>query len=153
MIVMKLNRVLQVVFFFLPVFTLAQVQTSDQHIGMLEARKSVFDFGSIPQGRPIFHVFILENPSLKPVLIDNIQASCGCTTPEWSKQPVAPGAKSEVKVGFNAAAEGPFEKTIQVFYAGGQQLVLTIKGNVWKTPDQPAPPNRIVSSLKTVRLK
>lgn len=150
---MKLNRVLQVVFFFLPVFTLAQVQTSDQHIGMLEARKSVFDFGSIPQGRPIFHVFILENPSLKPVLIDNIQASCGCTTPEWSKQPVAPGAKSEVKVGFNAAAEGPFEKTIQVFYAGGQQLVLTIKGNVWKTPDQPAPPNRIVSSLKTVRLK
>jgi hypothetical protein len=153
MIVMKLNRVLQVVFFFLPVFTLAQVQTSDQHIGMLEARKSVFDFGSIPQGRPVFHVFILENPSLKPVLIDNIQASCGCTTPEWSKQPVAPGAKSEVKVGFNAAAEGPFEKTIQVFYAGGQQLVLTIKGNVWKTPDQPAPPNRIVSSLKTVRLK
>jgi hypothetical protein len=153
MIVMKLNRVLQVVFFFLPVFTLAQVQTSNQHIGMLEARKSVFDFGSIPQGRPIFHVFILENPSLKPVLIDNIQASCGCTTPEWSKQPVAPGAKSEVKVGFNAAAEGPFEKTIQVFYAGGQQLVLTIKGNVWKTPDQPAPPNRIVSSLKTVRLK
>lgn len=150
---MKLNRVLQVVFFFLPVFTLAQVQTSNQHIGMLEARKSVFDFGSIPQGRPIFHVFILENPSLKPVLIDNIQASCGCTTPEWSKQPVAPGAKSEVKVGFNAAAEGPFEKTIQVFYAGGQQLVLTIKGNVWKTPDQPAPPNRIVSSLKTVRLK
>ncbi len=150
---MKLNRVLQVVFFFLPVFTLAQVQTSDQHIGMLEARKSVFDFGSIPQGRPVFHVFILENPSLKPVLIDNIQASCGCTTPEWSKQPVAPGAKSEVKVGFNAAAEGPFEKTIQVFYAGGQQLVLTIKGNVWKTPDQPAPPNRIVSSLKTVRLK
>jgi len=150
---MKLNRVLQVVFFFLPVFTLAQVQTSNQHIGMLEARKSVFDFGSIPQGRPVFHVFILENPSLKPVLIDNIQASCGCTTPEWSKQPVAPGAKSEVKVGFNAAAEGPFEKTIQVFYAGGQQLVLTIKGNVWKTPDQPAPPNRIVSSLKTVRLK
>ena len=150
---MKLNKILQVVFFFLPVFTLAQVQTSDQHIGMLEARKSVFDFGSIPQGRPVFHVFIVENPSLKPVLIDNIQASCGCTTPEWSKEPVAPGAKSEVKVGFNAAAEGPFEKTIQVFYAGGQQLVLTIKGNVWKTPDQPAPPNRIVSSLKTVRLK
>lgn len=150
---MKLNRILQVIFFFLPVFTLAQVQTSDQQIGILEAHKSVFDFGSIPQGRPVFHVFMLANPSLKPVLIDNIQASCGCTTPEWSKEPVAPGAKSEVKVGFNAAAEGPFEKTIQVFYAGGQQLVLTIKGNVWKTPDQPAPPNRIVSSLKTVRLK
>jgi hypothetical protein len=153
MIVMKLNRILQVVFFFLPVFTLAQVQTSDQQVGVLETRKSVFDFGSIPQGRPVFHVFLLENPSLKPVLIDNVQASCGCTTPEWSKEPVAPGAKSEVKVGFNAAAEGSFEKTIQVFYAGGQQIVLTIKGNVWKTPDQPAPPNRIVSALKTVRLK
>ena len=150
---MKLNRILQVVFFFLPVFTLAQVQTGDQYIGVLEARISVFDFGSIPQGRPVFHVFKLENPSLKPVFIDNIQASCGCTTPEWSKEPVAPGAKSEVKVGFNAAAEGPFEKTIQVFYAGGQQIVLTIKGNVWKTPDQPAPPNRMVSLLKTVRLK
>ncbi len=150
---MKLNRILQVVFFFLPVFTLAQVRTSNLQVGVLETWKPVFDFGSIPQGRPVFHVFLLENPSLKPVLIDNIQASCGCTTPEWSKEPVAPGAKSEVKVGFNAAAEGPFEKIIQVFYAGGQQILLTIKGNVWKTPDQPAPPNKIISSLKTVRLK
>jgi hypothetical protein len=153
MIDMKLNRIIQIVFIFLPGVILAQAQTQYQQIGILEARKSVFDFGSIPQGRPVFHVFMLENPSLKPVLIDNVQASCGCTTPEWSREPVSPGGKSEVKVGFNAAAEGPFEKTIQVFYAGGQQIVLTIKGNVWKTPDQPAPPNKIVSSLKTVRLK
>ena len=153
MIVMKLNWILYIAFFFFPGFTMAQVQNQGQQIGMLETRKSVFDFGNIPQGRPVFHVFMLENPSLKPVLIDNVQASCGCTTPEWSREAVSPGGKSAVKVGFNAAAEGPFEKTIQVFYAGGQQIVLTIKGSVWKTPDQPAPPNRVVSTLKAVRLK
>jgi hypothetical protein len=153
MIVMKFNWILFGAFFFLPGFTKAQVQNQVLQVGFLETRKSVFDFGSIPQGRPVFHVFTLENPSLKPVLIDNIQASCGCTTPEWTREPVSPGGKSEVKVGFNAAAEGPFEKTIQVFYAGGQQIVFTIKGSVWKTPDQPAPPNRLVSTLKAVRLK
>jgi hypothetical protein len=55
---------------FLPGVILAQAQTQYQQIGMLEVRKSGFDFGSIPQGRPVFHVFVLENPSLKPVLID-----------------------------------------------------------------------------------
>ena len=112
---MKLNWILYIAFFFLPGFTMAQVQNQGQQIGMLETRNSVFDFGNIPQGRPVFHLFMLENPSLKPVLIDNVQASCGCTTPEWSREAVSPGGKSAVKVGFNAAADGPFEKTIQVF--------------------------------------
>jgi len=88
-----------------------------------------------------------------PVVIDNVQASCGCTTPEWTKEPIAPGGKTNLRVGFNAAAEGPFEKTIQVFYQQGKQLELAIRGNVWKTPDQPAPPNKTVAALKTVRFK
>jgi hypothetical protein len=121
--------------------------------GLLDAKKSVHEFGAIAQGRPVYHVFQLENKSSIPVLIENVQASCGCTTPEWDKEPVAPGGKTNVRIGFNAAAEGPFEKTIQVFYQQGKQLELAIRGNVWKTPDQPAPPNKTVTALKTVRFK
>ncbi len=138
------------VFFVFSVYA-ASAQT-DQDI-KLEASKSLHEFGAIAQGRPVYHVFVLENKSGTPVLIDNIQASCGCTTPEWTKEPIAPGGKTNVKVGFNAAAEGPFEKTIQVFYQQGKQLELAIRGNVWKTPDQPAPSNKVIVSLKTVRFK
>lgn len=120
---------------------------------LLVAGKSLHEFGSIAQGRPVYQSFELENKSAIPVMIDNIQASCGCTTPEWNKAPIAPGGKTIVRVGFNAAAEGPFEKTIQVFYQQGKQLELAIRGNVWKTPDQPAPSNKVIASLKTVKFK
>ena len=138
------------------VFALLSVNSGQAQAGqgvLLETGKSFHEFGSIAQGRPVYHVFVLENKSALPVVIDNVQASCGCTTPEWTKEPIAPGGKTNLRVGFNAAAEGPFEKTIQVFYQQGKQLELAIRGNVWKTPDQPAPPNKTVAALKTVRFK
>ena len=45
--------------------------------------------------------------------LDNVQASCGCTTPEWSKDPIAAGATAKIKVGYNAAAENYFEKRLR----------------------------------------
>ena len=77
-----------------------------------------------------------------------MQASCGCTTPEWSKEAVLPGGKTTIKVGFNAASEGPFEKPITIYYNGGLVKQMTIKGNVWKTPDQSAPGNQALNIFK-----
>lgn len=100
----------------------------------------VHDFGKIPQGKPVTYDFVLTNVSNKPIKINNVQASCGCTTPSWDKEnDVAPGASTKINVGFNAAAEGPFSKNITLTYGDNQTKIITIKGDVWKTPAASAP--------------
>jgi hypothetical protein len=84
-------------------------------------------------------------------VIDNVQASCGCTTPEWSREPIAPGGTSIIKVGYNSAAPGYFEKTITLMYAEGMTSLISIKGTVWKTPEQPAPFNKSIAFLKAAK--
>jgi len=80
--------------------------------------------------------------------LDNVQASCGCTTPEWSKDPIPPGATAKIKVGYNAAAENNFEKYITITYNTTQSKQLKIKGMVWKAPDGSAPANASIDLLK-----
>ncbi|MBO9572525.1 MAG: DUF1573 domain-containing protein, partial [Chitinophagaceae bacterium] len=114
----------------------------------LELKETGFDFGKIPQGRPVTHDFEVVNTTKKPILIENVQASCGCTTPEWSKDPIAPGASSTIKVGFNAGGEGQFTKTITIFYNTKETKVITIKGDVYASPTTSAPLNTSLSIIK-----
>lgn len=101
-----------------------------------------FDFGKIPQGKPVVHNFEVTNNGKVAFKLDNVQASCGCTTPEWEKnKDINPGASTSIKVGYNAAAEGPFTKSITITYNENQNKVITIKGEVWKTPAASAPNN------------
>jgi hypothetical protein len=116
----------------------------------LVAKETTFDFGRIPQGKPVTHNFVITNTGKDPLVIENVQASCGCTTPEWSKDPIQSGKSSEIKVGYNSASEGQFEKTITVIYNQGQTKTLIIKGNVWRLHEQTAPKNNSVSLLKNV---
>lgn len=117
----------------------------------LVLKESVFDFGKIPQGKPVFHAFEINNSGKVNHQITDVQASCGCTTPVWQKEAVLPGGKTVIKVGYNAADAGSFEKTITVFYGQGETLLITIKGEVWRTPDQPAPANKSIELLKKLK--
>jgi hypothetical protein len=122
----------------------AQNATTD----VLEMKELEFDFGTIPQGKPVYHVFQITNKGTTPLKLDNVQATCGCTTPEWSKEPIAPGTTQTIKVGYNAAAEGAFEKFITVSYNGNGTKQIKIKGNVWKAPATSAPSNASINFLK-----
>ena len=125
---------------------LAVTPVQDPSLGVKEES---FDFGKIPQGKPVTHYFEIINTGKNPLKINNVQASCGCTTPEWDKDAViAPGASSKIKVGYNAAAEGPFTKFITITYNENQNKQISIKGEVWKTPASSAPENAGVSDLK-----
>lgn len=115
---------------------------------IIKLSETSFDFGKIPQGKPVTHNFIIENAGKDSLKISNVQASCGCTTPEWSAAPVASGNKTTIKVGYNSASEGQFEKMITIFYNDGQTKQITIKGVVWKTPDQSAPSNEALNIFK-----
>lgn len=111
-------------------------------------KETSFDFGRIPQGKPVFHFFEVTNTGKTPMVISDIQTTCGCTTPEWSKEPIASGESTKIKVGYNAASEGNFEKSITITYNQNLSKQVTIKGNVWKAPEGAAPPNASIQLLK-----
>ncbi len=116
---------------------------------LLILKEKEFNFGKIPQGKPVVHIFEVSNKSGDSLKIVNVQASCGCTTPEWEKDKVvAPGSGTKITVGYNAAAEGPFTKFITITYNGTQTKQITITGEVWKTPASSAPENKSLNDLK-----
>jgi hypothetical protein len=133
----------------LALFNGASAQTAAALPEVVTFKETVYDFGKIPQGKPVYHTFEVVNKGNTPMKIENVQASCGCTTPEWSKEPIAAGASSSIKVGYNAAADGPFEKFITVQYNGNQTKQIIIKGTVWKAPAGAAPANASVQFLKS----
>lgn len=92
----------------------------------------VHDFGNVVQNAgPQTHTFEFTNTGTEPLIIQNVQASCGCTTPGWTKEPVAPGQKGEVKATYNPGGVMPFDKTLTVRSNGTPgMIVLHIKGNV-----------------------
>lgn len=116
---------------------------------LLVLKEKEFNFGKIPQGKPVVHIFDVFNKASDSLKIVNVQASCGCTTPEWDKDKVvAPGGSTKITVGYNAAAEGPFTKMVTIIYNGTQTRVITISGEVWKTPATSAPENSKLGDLK-----
>lgn len=130
-----------------------QAQTSVVKKEMKEAlvlKESFYDFGKIPQSKPVYHEFEIMNEGKEPIQLNTVTATCGCTTPEWSKEPIAPGSSAKIKVGFNAAAEGPFEKYVNITYNTDKTTVFTIKGNVWKAPAGSAPSNASIQFLKQI---
>jgi hypothetical protein len=114
----------------------------------LQLKETGYSFGKIPQGRPVIHIFEIVNTGETPLLLENVQASCGCTTPEWSKEAIAPGATASIKVGYNAYSDGHFNKTVTIFYNNGQTKALIISGEVYKLPATAAPENASVQFLK-----
>lgn len=101
--------------------------------------KETHDFGIIPQNTPATYTFILKNTGKDPLIITNAAASCGCTTPEWTKEPIMPGKKGFVKATYNAATIGVFNKAVTVMSnADRAQVTLYIKGDVKTAAEVPA---------------
>jgi len=98
---------------------------------LVKLNAETYNFGKIKQGVPVTTSFTVTNSSDKPIVLESVVASCGCTTPEWSKEPIAPGASAQIKVGYNAAAVAPFTKDITIRLAGVQESkVIHITGEV-----------------------
>ncbi|MDI9319402.1 MAG: DUF1573 domain-containing protein [Phycisphaerales bacterium] len=107
----------------------------------------VHDFGTIQEGPAAEHEFEFTNTGKEPIIISNVSASCGCTTPSYSKDPVLPGKKGTIKASYNTQGRvDPFTKTITITSNAGIK-VLTIKGEVEKAPSGSVPENN--SMMKT----
>lgn len=77
--------------------------------------KTTADYGTVKTGSDGHRFFIVKNTGDKPLILSNVKASCGCTTPEWSKDPILPGKTTQIKVGYNTAANGFFNKQVEIF--------------------------------------
>ena len=99
--------------------------------GAIAFDETEYDYGTIPQGSDGTHDFVFQNTGNEPLLLNNVRSSCGCTIPEWPKEPIAPGEKGTIRVSYNTRITGSFTKSISVYTNANQQpVVLVIKGDV-----------------------
>lgn len=97
------------------------------------ADKTTHDFGTVSEdGGNVSTTFILTNQTDSAIVITNVSASCGCTTPSWTKTPIAPGKTGEVTATYKPKDRpGPFHKSITITTTGTpEKLTLFIKGTV-----------------------
>lgn len=96
--------------------------------------KEVHDFGTVPEGPAAAYEFKFVNTGKEPLVLTNVVASCGCTTPKWSKEPVASGKSGSIFVSFDTNGRiGGFNKAVTISSNSKTPVkVLYIKGVVEK---------------------
>jgi hypothetical protein len=100
--------------------------------GVIKFKTESHEFGKVDEGTQATYTFEFTNTGTAPVVISNAQPSCGCTTPDWTKEPVMPGKTGKVTASFNSQGRpGNFSKTVTVISnSETPQIVLSIKGEV-----------------------
>ncbi len=94
-------------------------------------KSEMIEMGEIPQGTPKSVTFEFKNTGTTAVVITNVKAACGCTATEYTKTPVKPGETAKVVATYNAAAKGPFSKSVTVTTSAEETpKVLVFKGKV-----------------------
>lgn len=83
------------------------------------------DFGEITQGEKVEHIFEFENVGNEPLILSDVRTTCGCTAPEWPREPIAPGKTARIKVVFNSAGK-----------MGMQNKVITVMSNAVNNPER-----------------
>lgn len=117
---------------FAMIFSLVSAQEA-----VIEFKEKEFDFGTIKEeDGNVTTAFEFKNTGNVPLIINGVSASCGCTTPDWSKEPIAPGATGFVKASYNTTNRpGPFRKSITVrSNASEPSITLFIAGDVTPKP-------------------
>ncbi|MBN2261438.1 MAG: DUF1573 domain-containing protein [Prolixibacteraceae bacterium] len=99
----------------------------------IDFKNTTHDYGDIKEDGGMAETeFVFTNTGNQPLIINNVRATCGCTTPDWTRDPVLPGKTGKIKVGYNPKNRpGAFSKNVNI-YSNTQPgvTVLTIRGNV-----------------------
>ena len=101
---------------------------------IISVAQPVYEFGEAKEGEKVKHTYAFVNTGKAPLIISNVSASCGCTTPEYSKHPIAPGEEGNVTVVFDTQNQvGVQQKIITVLSnAEPGRTILQLKGEVKK---------------------
>lgn len=110
----------------------------------IEFEKEVHDYGDVKYAGDGTCTFEFKNTGNAPLIISNAKGSCGCTVPEWPKEPIAPGATSSIKVKYDTKRPGPINKSVTITSNAVNEptKVIRIKGTVGPKPETGAPVNK-----------
>ncbi len=129
--------------------TAASSQPASQDVAkVLQISDADHDMGKIPYGKPIEYEVSVKNISSDSIKLQNVQAGCGCTTPQWKPGPYAPGETFKIKVGFNGSTKGNFAKNVTIFLDNGLSKQIKFHGETFEAPDNAAPANSAVQGMK-----
>ena len=109
----------------------------------IEFEKDTHDYGTIKQNANGVYEFKFKNTGTQPLMISNAKGSCGCTVPEWPREPIAPGESGVIKVKYDTKRVGPFSKsvTLQSNAVNEPTKTIRIKGNVEEVAGGGSPVN------------
>lgn len=114
----------------------AVAQAQSQAAPVLAFAETVRNFGNVPEGPSVSHVFGFVNQGRAPLVISGVSASCGCITTSWVKEPIAPGGRGTVTVTMATQGRvGAYSREVYIasnaaLPAGQQRLTLTLRGTV-----------------------
>ncbi len=123
-----MKKSLLLAFFLISLISQTFAESADKVVAF---DRKVYDFGDIALSDGAVNcTFTFTNISNSPIVVHNVVASCGCTTPEWTKQPVLPGKEGVIKARFsNDQGEGAFDKSLTVYFSNiNRPVVLRLRG-------------------------
>tara|TARA_B100000900_G_scaffold363673_1_gene337826 strand:- start:822 stop:1271 length:450 start_codon:yes stop_codon:yes gene_type:complete len=121
----------------------AQAQEQPAEGAKIQFAEKVINYGKIEKGANGTRVFKFKNEGTEPLILNSVRASCGCTTPKWTREPIAPGAEGNITVKYDTNRMGNFHKTVTVnSNATNKTVVLTIKGQVMNPAAQKTTPTK-----------
>jgi hypothetical protein len=111
-------------------------QAENPNAGVFKFVTTNHDFGNVPEGPAAIFEYEFINTGHEPIVISDVQKSCGCTTPDWTKEPILPGKKGKITASFDTKGRvGNFNKTLTVVSNAQQSnFQLTFGGVVIAAP-------------------
>jgi hypothetical protein len=103
--------------------------------------KTTHDYETLLVNSDGGYEFEFTNTGNEPLILTQPRSSCGCTVPAWPRKPILPGEKEKIKVTYNTAIKGRFQKTVTIMSNANvnKSVVLTIKGDVVDKPAEALP--------------
>ena len=126
----------------------AQPASTDQNwTPSIEFENETYDYGTIKNGADGTSEFKFKNTGKEPFIISNARGSCGCTVPDWPKEPIGPGKSGVVKVSYDTKRSGAINKNVTLTIQNASKdktgtKVIYIKGNVEPPPADAGMPEK-----------
>ena len=113
-------------------FSQLKAQESKDSFPILHIENPSYNFGDIEQGKIVEHSFNIKNNGNLPLIISNVITTCGCTAPEWPKEPIAPNNSTSIKIVFDSRGKAGIQNKVVTIISNAQipQSRIKIKANV-----------------------
>jgi len=112
-----------------------QQPAANPNAAVITFEKTTHDYGTVTKGGDGTCEFKFKNTGIEPLILSNVTSSCGCTVPEWPREPILKGKSASIKVKYDTNRVGPINKTVTVMSNGKVgSIQLKITGNVVDAP-------------------